>query len=99
MLAIFAFNTSKAITEDATVKIAINDLSHIGSVKAFKRFRNDFVEDMGFRKRVRKRPTDPVNSVLSLLYTFVMKCRSSLRADTGSEVRGFNGMTERCFFK
>lgn len=29
----------------------------------------------------------------------ILKCRSSLRADTGSEVRGLNGMTERCFFK
>lgn len=34
MAAIFAFNTSKAIMEDATVKIAINDLSHVGSKKA-----------------------------------------------------------------
>ena len=72
MVAIFAFNASKAIMEDATVKIEINDLSHIGPEKAFKRFRDGFVEDMGFRKRVRKPPTDPVNSVLSLLYTFLM---------------------------
>ena len=34
MVATFAFNTGKAIMEDATVKIAINDLSHIGSEKA-----------------------------------------------------------------
>lgn len=34
MVAIFAFNTGKAIMEDATVKIAINDLSHIGPEKA-----------------------------------------------------------------
>ena len=34
MGAIFAFNTGKAIMEDATVKIAINDLSHIGPEKA-----------------------------------------------------------------
>lgn len=29
-----------------------------------------FTSDFGFRKRVRRPPTDPVNSVLSLLYTF-----------------------------
>jgi CRISPR-associated protein Cas1 len=43
-----------------------------GSALYFKGFRNGFVEDMGFRKRVRRPPTDPVNSVLSLLYTFLM---------------------------
>lgn len=43
-----------------------------GSAIYFKGFRNGFVEDMGFRKRVRRPPTDPVNSVLSLLYTFLM---------------------------
>ncbi|SHK23603.1 CRISPR-associated protein, Cas1 family [Desulfatibacillum alkenivorans DSM 16219] len=31
-----------------------------------------FVAEMGFTKRVRRPPTDPVNAVLSLLYTFVM---------------------------
>ena len=43
-----------------------------GSALYFKGFRQGFVEDMGFRKRVRRPPTDPVNSVLSLLYTFLM---------------------------
>ena len=43
-----------------------------GSALYFKGFRHGFVEDMGFRKRVRRPPTDPVNSVLSLLYTFLM---------------------------
>jgi len=43
-----------------------------GSALYFKGFRNGFVEDMGFRKRIRRPPTDPVNSVLSLLYTFLM---------------------------
>ncbi|SPD72994.1 CRISPR-associated endonuclease Cas1 [uncultured Desulfobacterium sp.] len=38
----------------------------------FKGFPYGFVEDMGFTKRVRRPPTDPVNSVLSLLYTFLM---------------------------
>jgi CRISP-associated protein Cas1 len=38
----------------------------------FEAFPKGFVEDMGFTKRVRRPPTDPVNSVLSLLYTFLM---------------------------
>ena len=43
-----------------------------GSALFFKGFRYGFVEDIGFTKRVRRPPTDPVNSVLSLLYTFLM---------------------------
>jgi len=38
----------------------------------FKGFPYGFVENMGFTKRVRRPPTDPVNSVLSLVYTFLM---------------------------
>jgi len=44
----------------------------LGSALYFKGFRHGFVEDMGFSKRVRRPPTDPVNSVLSLIYTFLM---------------------------
>ena len=36
-----------------------------GSAIYFGGFRYGFVEDMGFNKRVRRPPTDPVNSVLS----------------------------------
>ena len=43
-----------------------------GSAYFFKGFRFGFVDDPGFSKRVRRPPTDPVNSVLSLLYTFLM---------------------------
>lgn len=43
-----------------------------GSAIFFEGFPLGFVEDMGFRKRVRRPPTDPVNAVLSLLYTFLM---------------------------
>lgn len=43
-----------------------------GSAIFFEGFPYGFVEDMGFRKRVRRPPTDPVNAVLSLLYTFLM---------------------------
>lgn len=38
----------------------------------FKGFRHGFVQDQGFAKRVRRPPTDPVNAVLSLVYTFVL---------------------------
>ncbi len=43
-----------------------------GSALYFKGFRSGFINDMGFSKRVRRPPTDPVNSVLSLVYTFLM---------------------------
>jgi CRISPR-associated protein Cas1 len=43
-----------------------------GSALYFEGFTNGFLQDMGFRRRVRRPPTDPVNSVLSLLYTFLM---------------------------
>lgn len=43
-----------------------------GSALFFEGFRYGFVENMGFTSRVRRPPTDPVNSVLSLLYTFLM---------------------------
>ncbi len=40
------------------------------SRRYFQALREGFLDDQGFRKRVRRPPTDPVNSVLSLLYTF-----------------------------
>ncbi|MFY9113123.1 MAG: CRISPR-associated endonuclease Cas1 [Desulfomonilia bacterium] len=43
-----------------------------GSALYFEAFHCGFVEDWGFTRRVRRPPTDPVNSVLSLLYTFLM---------------------------
>ncbi|MDI6688187.1 MAG: CRISPR-associated endonuclease Cas1 [Desulfobacterales bacterium] len=43
-----------------------------GSALFFEGFRYGFVGDIGFTRRVRRPPTDPVNSVLSLLYTFLM---------------------------
>lgn len=38
----------------------------------FDAFGTGFIENQGFTRRVRRPPTDPVNSVLSLLYTFLM---------------------------
>lgn len=38
----------------------------------FEAFPRGFIENLGFTRRVRRPPTDPVNSILSLLYTFLM---------------------------
>jgi CRISPR-associated protein Cas1 len=43
-----------------------------GTAIYFEAFPRGFVQNMGFTRRVRRPPTDPVNSVLSLLYTFLM---------------------------
>lgn len=43
-----------------------------GTALFFEAFPLGFVDNMGFTRRVRRPPTDPVNSVLSLLYTFLM---------------------------
>jgi len=43
-----------------------------GSAIYFGGFPYGFIENMGFTKRTRRPPTDPINSVLSLLYTFLM---------------------------
>jgi CRISPR-associated protein Cas1 len=43
-----------------------------GSAIYFSGFHLGFTEPTTFTKRVRRPPTDPVNSVLSLLYTFLM---------------------------
>jgi CRISPR-associated protein Cas1 len=43
-----------------------------GSALYFSAFPCGFIENMGFTRRVRRPPTDPVNSILSLLYTFLM---------------------------
>lgn len=52
-----------------------------GTALYFSGFGEGFNEDYGFRKRVRRPPTDPVNSVLSLLYTFLFnRVYSAVRA-------------------
>ena len=43
-----------------------------GSAIYFSGFRHGFTDPTTFTKRIRRPPTDPVNSVLSLLYTFLM---------------------------
>lgn len=43
-----------------------------GSALYFSAFGKGLDKDYGFRRRVRRPPTDPVNAVLSLLYTFLI---------------------------
>lgn len=43
-----------------------------GTALYFEAFPHGFIENLGFTRRVRRPPTDPVNSILSLLYTFLM---------------------------
>lgn len=43
-----------------------------GAALYFGVLRHGFTSDLGFRRRVRRPPTDPVNAVLSLLYTFLL---------------------------
>jgi len=38
----------------------------------FEAFASGFIEKQNFTRRIRRPPTDPVNSILSLLYTFLM---------------------------
>jgi CRISPR-associated protein Cas1 len=51
---------------------SIRGYEGMGSALFFQGFREGFKNNLGFTKRVRRPPTDPVNSVLSLLYTFLM---------------------------
>ncbi|MDO9559979.1 MAG: CRISPR-associated endonuclease Cas1 [Syntrophales bacterium] len=43
-----------------------------GSALYFAAFPGGFIDHWGFTRRIRRPPTDPVNSILSLLYTFLM---------------------------
>ena len=42
-----------------------------GTATFYQGFRNGFKQDWNFRKRIRRPPTDPVNSILSFLYTLL----------------------------
>ncbi len=56
---------------EATSLDSVRGYEGKGSSIYFSGFCEGFIKDFGFRKRVRRPPTDPVNSVLSLLYTFL----------------------------
>ncbi|MDA3915702.1 MAG: CRISPR-associated endonuclease Cas1 [Deltaproteobacteria bacterium] len=43
-----------------------------GSAIYFQGLKQGFIDNIGFKKRIRRPPTDPVNAVLSLLYTFLL---------------------------
>ncbi|MCA1985283.1 MAG: CRISPR-associated endonuclease Cas1 [Desulfovibrio sp.] len=49
---------------------SLRGIEGAASSRYFASLRHGFVQDHGFRRRVRRPPTDPVNAVLSLLYTF-----------------------------
>jgi len=56
-----------------------------GSTIYFQGLKQGFINNMGFKKRIRRPPTDPVNAVLSLLYTFLMN-----RVYAGVRTAGLN---------
>ncbi|MBQ9406140.1 MAG: CRISPR-associated endonuclease Cas1 [Desulfovibrio sp.] len=59
---------------------ALRGLEGSGAAQYFKYLSLAFTEDWGFTRRVRRPPTDPVNSVLSLLYTLLInRCYAAVR--------------------
>jgi len=50
----------------------LRGLEGYASARYFSALQYGLDKDWGFRKRVRRPPTDPVNSILSLLYTFII---------------------------
>ena len=57
---------------DQTRLDKIRGIEGAASARYFEGLRAGFDDDHGFYKRVRRPPTDPVNSVLSLLYTLLI---------------------------
>jgi CRISPR-associated protein Cas1 len=67
--------------ESAQSVDAVRGYEGRGSAIYFGEFSKGFVHDSGFRRRIRRPPTDPVNAVLSLLYTFLFnRVYSAVRA-------------------
>ncbi|MDD2366195.1 MAG: CRISPR-associated endonuclease Cas1 [Desulfuromonadaceae bacterium] len=62
---------SRKLAEADSVDV-VRGLEGSASARYFAGLRYGFDRDYGFTKRVRRPPTDPVNSVLSLLYTFII---------------------------
>ncbi len=65
----------RAMLEKLDGAVSLNVLRGIegqASAAYFAGLRCGLDEDFGFKRRVRRPPTDPVNSVLSLLYTFLI---------------------------
>ncbi len=60
------------LLEKANTVDSIRGYEGRASALYFEAFGSGFIENQGFARRVRRPPTDPVNSILSLLYTFLM---------------------------
>jgi CRISPR-associated protein Cas1 len=60
------------LLEKANTVDSIRGYEGRASALYFEAFPAGFIENQGFTRRVRRPPTDPVNSILSLLYTFLM---------------------------
>lgn len=60
------------LLEKASAVDSIRGYEGRASALYFEAFGAGFIEKQGFSRRVRRPPTDPVNSILSLLYTFLM---------------------------
>ncbi|RRD69554.1 MULTISPECIES: CRISPR-associated endonuclease Cas1 [unclassified Desulfovibrio] len=59
---------------------ALRGLEGMGAALYFRHFPLAFNQDWGFVRRVRRPPTDPVNAVLSLLYTVLInRCYAAVR--------------------
>lgn len=59
---------------------SLRGLEGIGAALYFKHLPLGFNQDWGFSRRVRRPPTDPVNAVLSLLYTLLInRCCAATR--------------------
>lgn len=50
----------------------VRGMEGAGAAAFFQGYKSAFSQDLGFQRRVRRPPTDPVNSVLSLVYTFLI---------------------------
>ena len=75
-----------ALRELARKADALDDLDTLrglegsGAALYFRHLPLAFTEDWGFTRRVRRPPTDPVNAVLSLLYTLLInRCTAAVR--------------------
>jgi CRISPR-associated protein Cas1 len=73
-----AKEASRAIRElargldDAASLDSLRGIEGAASAKYFQALKCGLEHDIGFRKRVRRPPTDPVNAVLSFLYTLLI---------------------------
>lgn len=73
-----AARLSSAIRESIRSIDTVESLSTLRGIEGnataqyFQAFRIGLDTDLGFARRVRRPPTDPVNSVLSLIYTFLI---------------------------